>query len=129
MLKSQPDQTPWPMPQHIPQTGQCPASSGRPGWFRAPDNARYPALGLARRVMDQGGLMGAVFNAAKERALDGFIAGQIGFLQMAQVVEAVMDKMSAQDGLQNATMTLDNVLNTDRLARIRADETIAQAGR
>ena len=73
--------------------------------------------------------MGAVFNAAKERALDGFIAGQIGFLQMAQVVEAVMDKMSAQEGLQNSTMTLDNVLNTDRLARIRADETIAQAGR
>ena len=97
--------------------------------FRAPDHARYPALALARRVMDQGGLMGAVFNAAKERALDGFIAGQIGFLQMAQVVEAVMDKMSAQDGLQNATLTLDNVLNTDRLARIRAAETIAQAGR
>lgn len=79
--------------------------------------------------MDQGGLMGAVFNAAKERALDGFIAGQIGFLQIAQVVETVMDKMSAQDGLQNATMTLDNGLNTDRLARTRADETIAQAGR
>ncbi len=95
--------------------------------FRAPDMVRYPALALARRVMEQGGLMGAVFNAAKERALDGFIGGEIGFLQMAQVVEQVIDKMSATDGLQNATVTLDNVLNTDRLARIRAAEAIKQA--
>ena len=95
--------------------------------FRAPDMVRYPALALARRVMEQGGLMGAVFNAAKERVLDGFIGGEIGFLQMAQVVEQVIDKMSATDGLQNATVTLDNVLNTDRLARIRAAEAIKQA--
>lgn len=50
------------------------------------------------------------------------------FVVDAQVVETVMDKMSATDGLQNATVTLDNVLNTDRLARIRAGEAIAQAG-
>ena len=97
--------------------------------FRAPDPARYPALGLARRVMDQGGLSGAAFNAAKDGALDAFIAGRIGFLQMAQIVETVLDKMSSRDGLQNAAVTLDNVLETDRLARIHAAEAIAQAGR
>jgi len=94
--------------------------------FRAPEDARYPALALARRVMDEGGLSGAAFNAAKERALDGFIAGQIGFLDMARVVEQVLDKMSSSDGLQNATLTLDNILQTDRLARIRATEAIEQ---
>ena len=92
--------------------------------FRAPDPARYPALALARRVMEEGGLMGAVFNAAKERALDAFIAGEIGFMDMGQVVERVMNTMSATDGLQNAEMSLDNVFETDRLARVRAAETV-----
>jgi 1-deoxy-D-xylulose-5-phosphate reductoisomerase len=92
--------------------------------FRAPEDARYPALALARRVMVEGGLMGAVFNAAKERALDAFIAGRIRFLDMARVVERVMDRMSSADGLQNAAMSLDSVLETDRLARVRAAEVV-----
>nr|WP_281493177.1 1-deoxy-D-xylulose-5-phosphate reductoisomerase [Yoonia sp. F2084L] len=96
--------------------------------FEAPDDARYPALGIAKRVMKEGGLSGAVFNAAKERALDGFIAGDIGFLDMSRVVSATLDKMSSQTGLQNAAITLDNVLETDRLARIYAAETFSQLG-
>ncbi len=96
--------------------------------FEAPDHARYPALGIAKRVMEEGGLSGAVFNAAKERALDGFIAGDIGFLDMSRVVSATLDKMSSQGGLQNAQITLDNVLETDRLARIYAAETFNQLG-
>ena len=96
--------------------------------FEAPDEARYPALALAQRVMQTGGLSGAVFNAAKERALDAFIAGDIGFLDMSRVVEATLDKMSSSDGLQNAQITLDNVMDTDRLARIRAGEAISQLG-
>lgn len=96
--------------------------------FEAPDEARYPALGIANRVMEEGGLSGAVFNAAKERALDGFIAGDIGFLDMSQVVSLTLDKMSSDVGLQNAHITLDNVLETDRLARIYAAETFSQLG-
>ncbi len=96
--------------------------------FEAPDHARYPALALATRVMQEGGLSGAVFNAAKERALDEFIAGEIGFLDMSRVVAATLDKMSSSDGLQNAEITLDNVIETDRLARIRAGEAIGQLG-
>ncbi|PUB19360.1 1-deoxy-D-xylulose-5-phosphate reductoisomerase [Yoonia sediminilitoris] len=96
--------------------------------FEAPDNARYPALALAKRVMQEGGLSGAIFNAAKERALDGFIAGDIGFLDMAKVVAATMDKMSSFDGLQNVEITLDSVLETDKLARVRAGEAIKTLG-
>ncbi|NHX28243.1 1-deoxy-D-xylulose-5-phosphate reductoisomerase, partial [Escherichia coli] len=54
--------------------------------FTAPDPQRYPALRLAYDVMEMGGLAGAAFNAAKERALDAFIAGEAGFLQMAAIV-------------------------------------------
>ena len=96
--------------------------------FEAPDEARYPALAIAKRVMHQGGLSGAAFNAAKEHALDGFIARQIGFLDMARVVDMTLEKMSSGQGLQNAAITLDNVLETDRLARIYAGESITQLG-
>ncbi|WP_102108204.1 1-deoxy-D-xylulose-5-phosphate reductoisomerase [Oceaniglobus roseus] len=91
--------------------------------FRAPDEARYPALRLAREVMAAGGLSGAVFNGAKERALDGFIAGEIGFLDMAAVVEEVLTKLSA-DSLINADISLDTVAATDHLARVEAERAI-----
>ena len=115
----------WPERRHVPVERLDLARIGALS-FRSPEDARYPALAIARRVMALGGLAGAAFNAAKERALDGFIAGNIGFLAMADVVSGVLDKMLASDGLQNATLTLDNVLETDRLARVRASEIIEQ---
>jgi 1-deoxy-D-xylulose-5-phosphate reductoisomerase len=63
--------------------------------------------------MQTGGLSGAIFNAAKERALDAFIAGEIGFLDMAGVVETVLEEMpAAAEGI-----TLDRVLEADAEAR------------
>jgi 1-deoxy-D-xylulose-5-phosphate reductoisomerase len=88
--------------------------------FRAPEDARYPALRLAREVMALGGLAGAVFNAAKEQALDDFIAGRIKFTQMAEIVEEVLTRFESRPGLIDAAMTLDNVTQTDQLARQEA---------
>ncbi len=93
--------------------------------FRAPDEARYPALRLAREVMAAGGLTGAVFNAAKEVALDGFIDGQIGFMQMAGLVEETLSALSSDNSLIHAAMTLDNVRAADQMSRIRAREITA----
>ncbi|MGR3271887.1 1-deoxy-D-xylulose-5-phosphate reductoisomerase [Thalassococcus profundi] len=97
--------------------------------FRAPDETRWPALRLAREVMAAGGLAGAVFNAAKERSLDAFIAGRLGFLQMAEVVEEVLTMQSAQNGLIDAEVSLDNVLAADHFARKTADKLIERAPR
>ena len=94
--------------------------------FRAPEPERYPALGLARHVMEAGGLTGAVFNAAKEIALDGFIDGRIGFTVMAEVVSEVIELMSGES-LANAAITLDSVREADQLARVRAQEIIVRA--
>jgi len=94
--------------------------------FRAPDDARYPALRLARDVMRRGGLSGAVFNGAKERALDAFIDRRIGFLDMADVVQEVLTRFEAQAGLIDAAMTLETVMQTDHLARTMADTVMAQ---
>ena len=85
--------------------------------FRAPDPARYPALKIAQTVMEEGGLTGAVFNAAKEQALDDFIAGRCGFTDMARKVDACVDAMLSREGLQNATITLDSVQEADAAAR------------
>jgi 1-deoxy-D-xylulose-5-phosphate reductoisomerase len=117
----------WPQRRHLPVERLDLAKIGSLT-FEAPDNARYPALAIAQRVMQEGGLAGAVFNAAKERALDGFIAGDIGFLDMSQVVSATLDKMSSLGGLQSQDITLDNVLETDRLSRIYAAESFTQLG-
>lgn len=92
--------------------------------FRAPDDARYPALRLAREVMQAGGMNGAIFNAAKEIALDGFIAGQIGFMDMAGVVDQALDRLSSDTGLVQAAFTLDNVRAADQMGRTTALEII-----
>ncbi|WP_019956386.1 1-deoxy-D-xylulose-5-phosphate reductoisomerase [Yoonia vestfoldensis] len=117
----------WPERRHLPVERLDLAKIGSLT-FEAPDEDRYPALALARFVMETGGLAGAVFNASKERALDAFIAGEIGFLQMSAVVSATLDKMSSGGGLQIQDMTLDTVLDADRLARIYAGETARQMG-
>ncbi len=90
--------------------------------FRPPDDARYPALRLARDVMRIRGLAGAAFNAAKEIALDLFIAGRIGFLDMGGLVEDTLATLSGEMGLGNAVLTLEDVQRADHLARIRAHE-------
>lgn len=81
--------------------------------FFAPDEARFPALALARLAMQRGGLQGAVLNGAKEMALEAFISGQLGFLEMADIVAATMDKLD--DG--RMAQSIDDVYETDRDAR------------
>jgi 1-deoxy-D-xylulose-5-phosphate reductoisomerase len=93
--------------------------------FRAPDEMRWPALRLARETMAAGGMTGAVFNAAKEAALDGFIANHIGFMQMSDVVAQTLDDMNTHSRLIGDTMTLDNVAQVDHLARQAAKAAIA----
>ena len=87
--------------------------------FAAADQARFPALRLARDVIAAGGLTGAVFNGAKEAALDAFLAGRIGFLDMARLVEHVLGEL-ATDAAATGSYGLDDVLTLDAEARARA---------
>ncbi len=92
--------------------------------FSSPDEIRWPALRLAREVMERGGMSGAVFNAAKETALDGFIDGRLRFPAMAEVVEETLNQLNSDTSLIDATMTLDNVAQVDHLARQTAQAVI-----
>ncbi|WP_068116898.1 1-deoxy-D-xylulose-5-phosphate reductoisomerase [Tropicimonas marinistellae] len=96
--------------------------------FRAPCERRWPALRLAREVMGRGGLSGAAFNAAKEQALDAFLARQIRFTDMAAVVEEVLNAMDGDGALKCDRMRLDHVMETDHLARKCAAEAVLKIG-
>ena len=90
--------------------------------FSEADPERFRALGLARQVMDQGGLAGAVFNAAKERALDHFMAGRASFLQMDDLVAGALDRMMGRGGLDRVEMTLETVSHADQVTRQAVDD-------
>ncbi|WP_136682772.1 1-deoxy-D-xylulose-5-phosphate reductoisomerase [Falsirhodobacter xinxiangensis] len=82
--------------------------------FQDPDIAKFPALRIARDVMEARGLHGAAFNAAKEIALDHFIAGSLAFPRMAAIVEETLSRMN---GLGRTAANLDDVLEVDASAR------------
>jgi 1-deoxy-D-xylulose-5-phosphate reductoisomerase len=111
----------WPDRGHVPVERLDLARLGQLT-FEAPDADRFPALRLAREVMRMRGLSGAAFNAAKEIALDHFMAGGIGFLDMAAVVESTLDGLLSETRLQKAATDLEDVLAMDHLARVRATE-------
>src|SRR5262249_29535917 len=84
--------------------------------FERPDERRFKALGLARDVMQQGGLAPAVLNAANEVAVEAFLAGRIGFLQIAQLVAETLGLADGR-GLLGDADELETVLATDAAAR------------
>ena len=60
--------------------------------FCDPDIKRFRNLSLAYYALKQGGNMPCIMNAANEVAVNAFLAGKIGFLQMSDLVEYTMEK-------------------------------------
>jgi len=61
--------------------------------FLAPDEIRFPALRIARDALRAGGGSPTVLNGANEIAVAAFLARRIGFLDIASVVEGVLDRI------------------------------------
>jgi len=80
--------------------------------FEAPDPVRFPALRLARAAAEAGGLAPAILNAANEVAVAAFLNGEIGFLDIAAIVEDVLDRYSVP-----APTEIEEVLAADEQAR------------
>ncbi|MBN1283507.1 MAG: 1-deoxy-D-xylulose-5-phosphate reductoisomerase [Proteobacteria bacterium] len=83
--------------------------------FEEPDLARFPCLSLAYQALQEGDSMPAVLNAANEVAVEAFLDGRIGFMEIARVVD---ETMSAHD--KAPADTLDMILEADRWAREHA---------
>ena len=80
--------------------------------FEAIDPVRFPAIRLAREALDADGARPAILNAANEVAVAGFLAGRIGFLEIAAIVE---DTLARYD--PPAPETLEAVIAVDARAR------------
>ena len=87
--------------------------------FEKPNLDKYPALKLGFDVLQHGGLAGAAFNAAKEEALDNFLALKLSFLGMSDVVRATMEELSSKNML-SSEVELEAVMNIDLQARLIA---------
>ena len=62
--------------------------------FEQPDLERFPALRIAREALEAGGASPLIMNAANEVAVEAFLAGRIGFLDILALVEATLERMS-----------------------------------
>jgi 1-deoxy-D-xylulose-5-phosphate reductoisomerase len=87
--------------------------------FSPPDTLRFPALRVAREVLDAGGGAPAIMNAANEVAVAAFLSRRIGFLDIVGMVEAVLDRLGAPPAPD-----LDAIIALDAAARQAADAMI-----
>lgn len=100
-----------------PERVECPApsldfASLRRLTFEPPDLHRFPCIPLAYEVIKQGGLAGAVVNAANESAVDLFRAGEIRFPEIVELAERALLRHEPNPG-----PTLEDLLAADRWAR------------
>ncbi|BCW92661.1 MAG: 1-deoxy-D-xylulose 5-phosphate reductoisomerase [Thermoanaerobaculum sp.] len=92
--------------------------------FEPPDDRRFPCLALARQALQAGGTAPAVLNAANEVAVELFLAGQLPFLGIPELVRRVLEQEPA------APLTsLEEALAADQRARRRAREWAARLAR
>jgi 1-deoxy-D-xylulose-5-phosphate reductoisomerase len=89
--------------------------------FEKPDVNTFRNLGLAFEALKRGGNMPCIINAANEIAVAGFLADELSFLAMSDVLESCMQKISYQ-----AQPTQSDYLNTDKETRIFAQNLIKQ---
>lgn len=87
--------------------------------FEAPDASRFPALGLCRAALDSGAAATTALSAANEVAVEAFLAGRIGFLDICRTVEEALGGLErAESGLiAKSPTSFDQVAAVDRAAR------------
>ncbi|MEA2978404.1 MAG: 1-deoxy-D-xylulose-5-phosphate reductoisomerase [Alphaproteobacteria bacterium] len=93
--------------------------------FEAPDEDRFPALGLGRRALETGGAAPTVLNAANEIAVAAFIAGHIGFGGIAELVEATLEAAERRNATTEP-QDIDEALAVDHMARSLARDLLPE---
>ena len=87
--------------------------------FEKPDRKVFRCLELAYIAIREGGAMPVVLNGANEELVAMFLAGKIGFLDIPDTIERVMES-----SVFGAPASVDDILNVDREARRMAAEYI-----
>ena len=89
--------------------------------FEPLDETAFPAVNLAKSVGKAGGTFPAVFNAANEQAVYAFHDGRIGYLDILDTVQRVVDRHESTE------LTLESLFDAERWARAEADRLVAAA--
>jgi 1-deoxy-D-xylulose-5-phosphate reductoisomerase len=89
--------------------------------FEEPRYDDFPALRLARRAGEAGGIMPAVLNAANEIAVEAFLEGRITFPRIWSLVEEAMNRSH-----NFARPSLDDIIQADGQARDLVREVLAR---
>lgn len=110
-------------PGHIQAGLRGEALPGHLGWplagrldFMEPDPVRFPCLALAYRAGEQGGAALAALNAADEVAVEAFLQGEIGFMDIPRLLESVLDEV------EDVPLSWESIEITDAWARARTRE-------
>jgi 1-deoxy-D-xylulose-5-phosphate reductoisomerase len=89
--------------------------------FEEPRFDTFPALALARKAGESGGILPAVLNAANEIAVEAFLKGQIPFPRIWKTVASTMQQTE-----NLASPSLDDIIRADALAREAAQEALTK---
>jgi 1-deoxy-D-xylulose-5-phosphate reductoisomerase len=84
--------------------------------FYPPDDEKFPCLRLAYDASRRGSTLPAVLNAANEIAVQAFLDGTIGFMDIPRVIQSVMHRHKPAE-----TLTLEVILEADIWARTEAE--------
>ena len=87
--------------------------------FEAPDEERFPALTLARDALEAGGSAPVALNAANEVAVAAFLNRRIGFLAIADIVRATLDRH-----LRSEPQSIAEIVACDAEARAEAEQIV-----
>ena len=79
--------------------------------FSKPDTEKFPMLSLAYAALQKGELYPAVYNAVNELAVDSFLKGEINFLDIAKIVETVLEED------WSGSVSYESIIETDKKAR------------
>jgi len=89
--------------------------------FERVDTETFPCLRLAREAGIAGGTAPCVLNAANEVAVHAFLAGRLGFLGIADVIAATLERVPA-----GPVLAFDSLYEADAAARTAAAELVAE---
>lgn len=87
--------------------------------FEKPDLETFKNLALSYEALKKGGNQPCILNAANEIAVSKFLADQVGFLEMSDIVESCLNKIS-----YISTPSFEDYVETDKETRILATELI-----
>lgn len=87
--------------------------------FEKPDTNTFRCLQIAYDCLSHGGNAPCIMNAANEVAVDAFLKGKIGFMQIPEIIENALNKVAFQSAI-----TVESCFSTDKEARRIAMEMI-----